>query len=350
MLDVITEVDRMASRRIAEGRWEEIRERIQQLMSTGLKHAKELKNTAVQMLQDEYGIDLSYAKILVAFFINEIEKKRKKLQRYNREGSKGHPTGRIGMTLKQAQEEVRGLGFVLVHDREWGQYIVKPPGQKEDDGSWYYANDLDDAVGTAKSMRRRQTESNGTAWSGRGASRRVAYKEDDILDLTKYLVKHGEKAAVGNREFIEAVKIAAQKRGTSVGKMFTTLRDWAANASGALSASSQRWSAGEAIDRVATHLENLGKAIPREASNFRGMALRLDRVSNTLEEEPWGKSHRELYPGQYSHPLVGKRVRVHGKEGVVERVVNSQFGQLAILKGGGNTAWAVEDCKPIGGK
>jgi hypothetical protein len=46
-----------------------------------------------------------------------------------------------------------------------------------------------------------------------------------------------------------------------------------------------KWASSEVIDRVATQLENLGKAIPREASNLRGMALRLDRVANTLEAE-----------------------------------------------------------------
>lgn len=43
--------------------------------------------------------------------------------------------------------------------------------------------------------------------------------------------------------------------------------------------------------------------------------------------------HRDLYPEQYAHPLVGKRVRVADStvEGVVERVVESRYGPLVIL-------------------
>jgi hypothetical protein len=44
-------------------------------------------------------------------------------------------------------------------------------------------------------------------------------------------------------------------------------------------------------------------------------------------------SHRESYPEQYSHPLVGKRVRVAGIEGKVERVLNTRFGLLAKIEG-----------------
>jgi hypothetical protein len=70
---------------------------------------------------------------------------------------------------------------------------------------------------------------------------------------------------------------------------------------------------------------------------------------------PWcGRafSHRDCYPEQYQHPLVGKRVRVstrkgHEEEGVVERVVSTRFGLLAHLEGGGDTARAVRDCTPL---
>ncbi len=64
------------------------------------------------------------------------------------------------------------------------------------------------------------------------------------------------------------------------------------------------------------------------------------------------QSHRELYPDQYAHPLCGKRVRVksddHEFEDVVERVVMSRFGELAILEGQPHTkAWSVRSCTPI---
>lgn len=48
-------------------------------------------------------------------------------------------------------------------------------------------------------------------------------------------------------------------------------------------------------------------------------------------------THRELYPEQYSHPMVGKRVAYVGetaeKVATVERVVCSRFGMLAQLSG-----------------
>lgn len=53
------------------------------------------------------------------------------------------------------------------------------------------------------------------------------------------------------------------------------------------------------------------------------------------------KTHRELYPDQYEHELVGKTVQFRDPDrghvytkGTVERVVNSRFGKLARLKGG----------------
>jgi hypothetical protein len=67
-------------------------------------------------------------------------------------------------------------------------------------------------------------------------------------------------------------------------------------------------------------------------------------------------SHRDLYPAQYADPLCGLRVRVanssddSGKpvEGIVERVVPSRFGPLAILaEYGAARAWPAADCKPV---
>ncbi len=61
--------------------------------------------------------------------------------------------------------------------------------------------------------------------------------------------------------------------------------------------------------------------------------------------------HEKLYPAQYSHPLVRHYVRVvsrkTGKQlacGIVERVVRTRFGRLAILVGHDRTAWSVNDC------
>ncbi len=57
------------------------------------------------------------------------------------------------------------------------------------------------------------------------------------------------------------------------------------------------------------------------------------------------KSHREMYPEQYTHPLVGKRVTVGSTvNGIVTRVVPSRFGQLAEIDGNAQTFFRVVDC------
>ena len=70
--------------------------------------------------------------------------------------------------------------------------------------------------------------------------------------------------------------------------------------------------------------------------------------SNVRPEDMRGKTHRELYPEQYTHPLVGKKVRSHGEVFTVERVVGSRFGKIAIVP---NTnpmrGYAVSDCKEV---
>ena len=61
------------------------------------------------------------------------------------------------------------------------------------------------------------------------------------------------------------------------------------------------------------------------------------------------KSHRETYPEQYAHPIVGKRVRIKQIaksalppiEGVVERVMATSWGPLVDL---GTTS---EDGNPV---
>lgn len=64
-----------------------------------------------------------------------------------------------------------------------------------------------------------------------------------------------------------------------------------------------------------------------------------------------GKTHRELYPQQYEHRLVGKRVKVEGARGqvvisgTVERVMRSpRFGELAVLEGEKDRAWSASKC------
>jgi hypothetical protein len=67
------------------------------------------------------------------------------------------------------------------------------------------------------------------------------------------------------------------------------------------------------------------------------------------------RSHRDCYPEQYSHPIVGKRVSlpgilVHGlpARGVVERVVPTRFGPLAILDSNPHAAYLLSECREIG--
>lgn len=68
------------------------------------------------------------------------------------------------------------------------------------------------------------------------------------------------------------------------------------------------------------------------------------------------KTHRDCYPEQYLHPLCGCPVRVvvRGEEvasGVVSRVINSRYGELAVLEPDTpeSTWWRVLDCTKEGG-
>lgn len=64
-------------------------------------------------------------------------------------------------------------------------------------------------------------------------------------------------------------------------------------------------------------------------------------------------THRERFPEQYTHPLVGRTVRLlddpQGREFVVERVVPSQFGPLIVDPDNHRLAYGVgqyEDTTP----
>lgn len=62
------------------------------------------------------------------------------------------------------------------------------------------------------------------------------------------------------------------------------------------------------------------------------------------------KTHREMYPRQYEHPLCGQRVRVVTHTGftttmTVRRVMSTTFGLLATETG--DVAYLVSDCTPI---
>ena len=51
------------------------------------------------------------------------------------------------------------------------------------------------------------------------------------------------------------------------------------------------------------------------------------------------KTHRELYPAQYDHPLVDRQTVWQGKAVTILRVVNSRFGLLAVIDP--DTAFAI---------
>jgi hypothetical protein len=65
-------------------------------------------------------------------------------------------------------------------------------------------------------------------------------------------------------------------------------------------------------------------------------------------------THKELYPEQYTHPLIGKTVRIlsDGKSPrrtfTVERIVDTMFGQLAP-KPNTREAYALNDLEIVDG-
>jgi hypothetical protein len=65
--------------------------------------------------------------------------------------------------------------------------------------------------------------------------------------------------------------------------------------------------------------------------------------------EPWNKSHRELYPDQYTHGLCGKHVHIITRQGgyigcgIVYRVVTSRFEQLAMFEHDQKHAYSILD-------
>jgi len=75
-----------------------------------------------------------------------------------------------------------------------------------------------------------------------------------------------------------------------------------------------------------------------------------------IREIKKGQTHRDIWPEQYSDPLVGVEVEVVTKtqgskgKGKVIRVFDTRFGRLAEVEGVGEKgdAWLRSDCKVIG--
>jgi len=65
-------------------------------------------------------------------------------------------------------------------------------------------------------------------------------------------------------------------------------------------------------------------------------------------------THRQLYPNQYTHPLVGKTVEItfddwktYSHKGKVLRVCNTSFGPLVILEGDRGQAYDIFRCRVV---
>lgn len=68
---------------------------------------------------------------------------------------KNSPRAKGGLTLRNAQAEVRAMGLQLISNPEFNEYIVRIPGRPQAD---YFTDDLKDAVDTARAMARRAQE------------------------------------------------------------------------------------------------------------------------------------------------------------------------------------------------
>lgn len=60
-------------------------------------------------------------------------------------------------------------------------------------------------------------------------------------------------------------------------------------------------------------------------------------------------THRDLYPEQYNHPLIGRAMRTRDCKaaGIVSRVMPSRFGALAVLGSDHRTAFQAADLQPM---
>ena len=75
-----------------------------------------------------------------------------------------------------------------------------------------------------------------------------------------------------------------------------------------------------------------------------------------MTEDSETNMHRQMYPEQYEHSLVGRHVIVAPRgeilaSGLVERVVNTRFGLLVIITDDQEgRAWSIKDCEIINSK
>jgi hypothetical protein len=178
------------------------------------------------------------------------------------------------MTTKDAKLELSKLGIVI-SKTEHGEFRVNFKGGSE--SSAYYTNDLGDAVGTGRLMgQQRQVQGSHLA------SRSSAYFPKS--NLSEHIDAIAKKYKV-TRERVEELMREHLNDVEAVEKDLALVNKANRPKAARLVSSADRFSASQALDRISDHIENLRREMPGEASNLRGLALRLDRVANTLEAE-----------------------------------------------------------------
>jgi hypothetical protein len=104
------------------------------------------------------------------------------------------------MTFKEAVKECAQLGFTLIHDREWGEFIVKPRGALKDDARNHHTGgtspeDLEDAVNTCRAMSKERSSSRRRAQvPQQPQGRRASWRRAAELSPTPPPLQQGENA------------------------------------------------------------------------------------------------------------------------------------------------------------
>lgn len=183
------------------------------------------------------------------------------------------------MTIRDAKLEVAKLGMVL-SKTEHGEFRVNFKGGSE--ATAYYTDDLDDAVGTARLMSKEKPKGSRSAFKW-GES---PYKVEQLVDGTWVVEdEHGTLLDGPFKNRVDAIRVKKElEADLESGSAETDKVRYKAEASRLVSRM-DRLATSQALDRISDHIEGLRQQMPREASNLRGLALRLDRVANTLEAE-----------------------------------------------------------------
>lgn len=176
------------------------------------------------------------------------------------------------MTIRDAQLELAKLGIVLNKTGYGNEFRVNFKGGSE--ATAYYTDDLEDAVGTGKHMgQQRQVQG-----SRKAAEEWESWNNPKLKETVRALLDSGDSPAKVLQILTSTHKIEKMVANQMIKEILDERK-------GVNGTRMNRFSASQTLDRVSDHLERLRKEIPREASNLRGLAIRLDRVANTLEAE-----------------------------------------------------------------